>query len=71
MIGLGIGRVMSVGSSLALSVRYEELRWLECVWIRTVGMGSYEGWIGVSFRWWSGLAKGTAVFRQDLGWDSL
>ena len=33
MIGLGIGRVTSVGSSSALSVGYEELRWLDCVWI--------------------------------------
>ena len=63
MIGLGMGRVMSVG--------YEELRWLDCVWIQMVGMGSYKGWIGFGFRRWSGLAKGTAVFCQNLGWDGL
>ena len=46
MIGLGIERVTSVGLSLALSGGYEELQWLDCVWIQTVDMGSYEGWIG-------------------------
>ena len=59
---------MSVGSSLALSVGYKELQWLDCVWIQMVGMGSYEGWIRFGFRWWSGLAKGTVVFHQDLDW---
>ena len=61
---------MSAGLSSALSGGYEELRWLDCVWIQTVGMGSYEGWIGFGFRQWSGLAKGTVVFHQDLDWGS-
>ena len=66
VIRLGIGRVTSVGSRSVSSGGYRELQWLDWLWLRMVGMRSYEGWIGFGFRQWLGLTEGTVGFHQDL-----
>ena len=43
VIGLGVGKVMSVGSGSVSSGGYGCLQWLDWFWLRTVGMENYRG----------------------------
>ena len=66
VIGLGVGKVMSVGLSSVSSGGYGYLRWLDWLWLRTVGMENYRGWIG-SDRGDCWVSSGFGLGRFKIG----